>query len=449
MTNIQRIREFCNNTHGNIAIIFALSSVIILIAVAVATSTVRLHNQKTKLDAAADAAVLSALIAASEALAKNEANEDYVAIGKSVGESSFALHIADIQDIAEVTPEITFDLSANRTLSGKLTYRTTGETILSSFLGRDEVGLSNTVRAVREVSKFSRVNFLVDNSMSMGVADTFNQQRLEGEFGGCAVACHMRLRSHHEDTYLIAKQLNIRMRIDTVKDAITQILEDLEAKSENDEQFEIAIYTFSNSVEEVLAPTTNLALAKFSVQDIDLARTIGQGGTNMQHSLRELAEILPQSGLGVSEKSRQSYVVALTDGIENSIEHVIRNANQGTFAQIIDPEFEIYQPSVLFPDVDRIQGVNPESCQDLKLDGHIVGFINPTYLIPNLNNVNNRSRERFEYIRDTLIPKVPGNSEACASRTELSFSAQTEADVARASEELFEQLFSQDIRLAD
>ena len=77
MTFAQKIRNFQNNTHGSIAITFAISSVAILIAIADATNATQLHSQKTKLGAATDAAVLAAVVAASEVLAED--NERYLA----------------------------------------------------------------------------------------------------------------------------------------------------------------------------------------------------------------------------------------------------------------------------------------------------------------------------------------------------------------------------------
>jgi len=44
MTFAQKIRNFQNNTQGNIAITFAISSVAILIAIA--TNATQLHSQK-------------------------------------------------------------------------------------------------------------------------------------------------------------------------------------------------------------------------------------------------------------------------------------------------------------------------------------------------------------------------------------------------------------------
>ena len=448
MAFVQKIRNFKNNTQGNVAIIFAISSVAILIAVAVAINITQLHSQKTKLGAAADAAVIAAVVAASEVLAADNTNADYRDVGIEAGKKSFALHIEDIKNISDVVPELTLNVTELGDLKGELTYRTTGETFLSGIIGKDKVDISDTVTAKKSIFKFSRINFLVDNSMSMGIGADSENQDLLFEATGCAIACHYRLSPSHQNTVEIARSLDIRLRMDTVKDALKQIVNGLNEKKESNQQFQVAIYTFSNSLETHLEPTTDFGKILSSIDDIEITNGQNQGGTNLSHSLDDLAVLLPASSTGQSQNKRQSYLIALTDGVENSVINATLGGSE-FITQAIDPNFQTFQPSQFFPGHDHIQGMSPNDCDVFKSKNHTLAFINPTYLIPDTSATANGDRVKLDFIQDVLLDKIPSNSQACASSPSLSFSAETEAAVEQASEDLFNELFSQGARLTD
>ena len=76
-----------------------------------------------------------------------------------------------------------------------------------------------------------------------------------------------------------------------------------------------------------------------------------------------------------------SYVIALTDGVENS---VINFNNPGAVfaSQAVDPNFSLFAPTQKIGPRDDIQGFNPESCDNIKNDNHTFAFVNPTSLVP-------------------------------------------------------------------
>ena len=439
--------KFWHNNQGNIAIMFALLSVLILTVVAVSVSTVQLHSQKSKLKSAADAAILAGMVVASDVLTEDNSTQKFDAVGVATAEESFALHIADIHGLSDVELDITYNFLRGRELRGNLTYKATGQTFLSSFIGRDKVIISDKVTAEKRLGFFARVNFLVDVSMSMGIgADMANQERLF-EATGCAIACHYRLHEDAQDTLLAARSLDIRLRLDTVKDAIRQIIKSLQEKKDGPRQIEVAIYTFSNSLEEHLAPTINLSTALSSIDDIEITSSDNQGGTNLHHSLEVLSVLLPRSNDGRTRNRRRSYVIVLTDGVENSVTQA-RPGSSDLINQFVDPNFTIQQPSQFFPQHDNIQGLNTDSCESIKRQDHTLALINPVYLIPNTSNIKGHSRDKIDYIK-TLLDDIPANSEACASTPRFFFSADTEADVEQASRDLFEEVFSQSVFLTE
>ena len=96
-------------------------------------------------------------------------------------------------------------------------------------------------------------------------ADLENQTKLKNETG-CSFACHYRLGSSFTNTIDVARSLGLNLRIDTVKDALTKMVSELNANKGNNKEFQIAIYTFSNSLVEHLPPTTNFNTVLASIE---------------------------------------------------------------------------------------------------------------------------------------------------------------------------------------
>jgi len=433
--------SYWEDEHGNFSILFGIVLFVILLAGSLALNTQQLHDKKQRLNAAADTAVLAAVKAVSDEIALIETG-NWRKVGQDIGFSLFEENIQQITGIGDVKFDLQLDVAAgNRNVIGKLIYSTSASTFLSAIMGRDDVTISDEAEAQKTLFKFARINFMIDVSGSMGIgADDANQSRLANETG-CAIACHG--NQNHPNTLLPAREQNIRLRIDTVKDAITQmvtLLEESGAKLE----FEIGLYTFSNSVIEHLAPTTNFTHVKNAIHDIELSGEPSQGGTNIQYSLEQLSDIISAGGDGKRARSRESFVVVLTDGVENSYRTYFPAP---AAASDRDPNFTVFSPFVTIGNQVN-QGFNPESCDTIKRQNHTLAFLNPTYLIPIQGDIKPSQADKFNFIENTLIADIIENSQFCSSRTGYAFSAETEAEVERAAFDLFDDLLGKSVRLS-
>jgi len=416
-----KLRSYWKDEEGNFAILSAVALLLILLAAGLAINALQLHDRKQELNAAADAAVLAAVKAVSDEISVIETT-DWRKIGNDIGTKLFEENIRKIEGIGDVKYDIQLNTGVrNRDVTGKLTYSVPSETFLSAIMGRDNVTISNSAEAQKTLFKFARINFMIDVSSSMGIgADNANQLRLKNE-NGCAFACHG--RANQANTVVFAREQGIRLRIDTIKDALTQVVSILE-KTGARREFEIGLYTFSNSVVEQLSPTTNLAAVKNSIRDIEISGETLQGGTNVQFSLNQLSGMISAGGDGKRANSRQSNI---PDG---------RDPNFMNF-----PPFETHG-------VQTIQSFDPDSCDIVKRQNHTLAFLNPAYLIPNLSGLLQGTRDKFTFIQNTLIPDITENSQFCSTNPAFAFSAQTEAEVEQAAIELFNDLLGESVRLS-
>ena len=181
------------------------------------------------------------------------------------------------------------------------------------IFGRKEVELSNRVSANSAIANYIDVHLLIDASASMGIGATLeDQETLVQTTGGCALACH-----HDETSWAKARQSRAKLRIDYVRDAVRQFIRNLEEQGKSKNRVRISIHLFQNDIRQIFATSSDLEEAYAAAEKIDLLSYPGVG-SNSAYSLKQLSQKLQSGGDGSRKDNRKSYVVLLSDGIENS-----------------------------------------------------------------------------------------------------------------------------------
>jgi Flp pilus assembly protein TadG len=315
-----RASRFRNDQRGSMAVTFALSLIPISLAVGAAVDYSFANGAKSKLDAVADAAALSAVTK--------------MAMGMSVGQAKqTALDM--FNSMATGIPRVTIykvkatvdDTTSGRTAS--VSYTATTPTAVMGLMSIKELKIAGTSSVAGAKPLYMDFYLLLDNTPSMGVgATTADINTLVANTSDkCAFACHD-LSSTPNDYYGLAKKLGVQMRIDVVRQATQKLMDTATATQVVSSQFRTAIYTFGTSctslgLATIASLTSSLSSAKDAAANIDLMTIPYQGYnsdqcTNSDGTLAALDALISTPGDGVKSTEPQKIVFFVTDGVADA-----------------------------------------------------------------------------------------------------------------------------------
>lgn len=315
-------KQFSSDDRGNLAIMFGFLLTVLLLVAAIATDYGVAVNRKKLMDAAVDIALLTGTKAAGEARALGK--EDWAAIGAKTARTAFTANLPPQTNFTSLTFEPNFALDKNEVF-GTATYTGKSRAALMSVFGTDSVPFNGLAKARVAAGNFVDINFVVDNSMSMGLgAELADQTKMydatiatDPWAAGCALACHYQ-KDQRALTSAGARAIGAKLRIDVVREAVVAAIADIQKTHPATDQVRIGIHTFSNDLKTLKSPTANLAEALTAAKAIDLDSSTNGGGTLLSYALYSLNANLKRGGDGTTAINRKSFVVLLTDGLENS-----------------------------------------------------------------------------------------------------------------------------------
>lgn len=310
-------RKMLAAREGTVAMTFALSIIPVFGVVGAAVDYGSAALARSKLDAAADAAALSAVD--KTAMAKN--NQDARATALDVFKA----------DASTVTTVRITKTSAKLTASGHvrtavLSYTATVPTAFLGLIGINRITIGGSATAVSAAPTYMDFYLLLDNSPSMGLGATTSDiaTMVANTPDQCAFACHD-LSAAPNDYYSLAKKLGVQMRIDVMREATQQLMDTATNTETTSGQFRMAIYTFgASAAARGLTPiqgiTSNLSKAKLSAGAIDLMTVPYQNyaddtDTDFGDVLTDLGSSMPNPGDGSSSSSRLEYLFFVSDGV--------------------------------------------------------------------------------------------------------------------------------------
>lgn len=428
------INAFWKDSKASVAITSAILISVIVILVGAIADFGYAYNFKRQVQAALDAALLSA---ASEARAMIEegAAGDAAALMESRAEAFFK---ARLDSEAQFTySNLAFEAdSAGNSLSIKGTVDISYDYFLLPLANIDSMEVTVSSGANVSLPNFLAIDFLVDGSGSMGIGATFADQDKIHKKIGCAIACHTKSNS----AYAKAQASGGVMRIDVVRNAIAASVDIIEDAVDDEERVALGVHVFSTGpIQTIQASTAADAddWSKFRTtvsKDVQLAKQ--WTGTNVAYAVSQLSGALPNSGGGLAETDRKRYVIILSDFVENS------QSCTNSQCWFVDPNMTWTTPLKKFANHERIQPPALGICNALKTKGITVYVINTTYLIPWGHPVSSHDTGRFKYIEDSVLPVLNDRLVDCAGDASHVINATSVAEIEAAIESVVRSTIS-------
>ena len=423
--HLRPLRRFLQDRSGNIAIIFGLALLPIVVAIGCAVDYSRANQIRAKLLSAADAASVGAIA---------KASPGFIAAGSMTSDGPIPAGIADAQSIFNgnvfnqngftidsVTPNVT---KSGGVLTSTVQFAADVPTMFLSVIGRNKVTVTGSSTATANMPLYIDFYLLLDNSPSMGVgatptdvaalvkATTGNSFKPNDQ---CAFACHD--YNDPNNYYNLAKSLGVTTRIDVLRSATQQLMDTASATQTYSNQFRMAIYDFGASsatygLRSLFNLSSSLASAKSAAGNIDLMGVYGNNDsytadkdTQFTSILGQIGSAIPNPGDGTSSAPLK-YLFFVSDGVadEPNTGSTMCNASPGSYP--------VYTPS------NRCQSpINPALCEVIKKRNIKIAVLYTTYLQLPTNNWYMTWIDQFNAGPFGPSPnsKIAQNMQACAS----------------------------------
>jgi Flp pilus assembly protein TadG len=339
---------------GNVATIFAVASVPLIVATGFGLDYMRVVNARDKLQRSIDQA---ALVVAKNMALKTDAELTALAsawIAASYGDSNYALKgIAITRSDDEVTVNAT--VAVPTTFSGLIGIDTLSARLASTATGSNEV--------------FMNVYLLLDNSASMGLAATSTAQTQMSNAAGCVFACHDKEYDSkgkvatytykgvkYQTTYDVSQAIGATLRRDVMNNAAKKVISMIDAADPEHKRIKVGVYYLNTglSTAQDLTYTTSAATAALSGTQSQL----GVDGTYFDTALSAMTTKVGKAGAGQSESDPVKLVLMVSDGVQSVRSWVLTSS---TTQRKVGP-------------------FNPDYCKTIKSNGATFGVLYTEYL---------------------------------------------------------------------
>jgi Flp pilus assembly protein TadG len=338
-------RNFLRDRRANVAMIFGLSVIPLVFTIGMTIDYADAERIQSKLNAAADSAALAAVTPAM--MKQTDAQAQTAAINMFKAQMSGMPTL--VWNDSDLTVTIGHVNGANSPRTATVSYAAQSTNFFAGILGRPTINVAGTSAAKSAYNPNMNFYVLVDTSPSMAVAATTDgikllQDNTLGQWGakkGCAFACHeINPRADNlgnpgganQDDYALARQLNVKLRIDNVQAAVQNLATTADQmQSTNRATYNMAIYSFDANFNTITTMTTPSSAAS-AANNIQLLE-IYQGGyltknspfnpnendTYSQVAFSKINQIMPNPGGGTTaaNDTPKEFLFIITDGVEN------------------------------------------------------------------------------------------------------------------------------------
>ncbi len=340
-------RVFWRNERGASAMIFALFLPVLMLLIGGAIDFSRLLQLRMELQDACDSASIGAVGVNSTAFQTGitMSGNGPIAAGSTQAQAIFNSNMPSNVDLSGTT--FTANVSKTNTvitavIGVKSSYKSTILGLFVPALANIPINLTSTSSST--VPPYINFYLLLDNTPSMGLgatsADIINMQNatnlsIYGSDANCAFACHeldMPQSGKGEDFYDLARDNNITLRIDVVRQATQNLMTTATNTETLPKQFGMAIYDFGVSAStinataptayKVSALTTSLTTSASDAGTIDLMTVPAQNYNNDEQTnsttvLANMNTIIPTNGSGMTAASPEEVLFMVTDGVND------------------------------------------------------------------------------------------------------------------------------------
>jgi Flp pilus assembly protein TadG len=420
--------RFRRNEGGTMALFVALAAIPIIFSVGAGVDYSTANMAKTKLQAVADAAALSAV--------DHTEITDTSTNAQTVATNVFNAEATNLKNVTLGNVSVTVTDSATGRTS-VVSYTATKTNTFMGLLGITNTAISGTATAQAGLSVNINFYLLLDNSPSMNIAATSSGIQTmvnhTSAQGGCAFACHESNPSadnlgnpNGEDNYTLAQNLGVVTRMQNLATA-TQSLMTTAAATEgsNTSQYQMAIYTFANSgLSTIQSLTSNMTTAQASAGNINVLEVYSNNwltktnqnndaDTNFETAMSAINTIMPNPGLGTPTSTPQEVLFIVSDGVDDEVNTSCSQTQDGSRCQA---------------------PFDTTWCTTIKNRGIQIAVLYTAYLPLTTNSWYNSWIAPFQN-------KIASNMESCAS-TGMFFQVTTDGDITAAMQALFGQAIS-------
>lgn len=316
---------------GGVAVAFALLTIPLILAAAVAVDYSRLLQLRTRMNDAADAA---ALVAVSPTIIDPTLTDS--------GQQSKSTAAAHAVFYARVPAGVAItDFTVALTRSGAAYTAEVGYTAVTDNL------FGSLLRSTSQISgkaastyaaTYIDIHVLVDVSQSMGLgADPTTQAAMAGDsrVGSCAFACHG--NPGGSDMVTAAHTYGYKLRIDVVKDALTRVIADTRtAAAATKATIRVALYSFDTQFRTLAPLTTDYDGLTTAAGALDITRW--GAGSSPRWALSQLSQQIGTTGNGVTASTPLTFVMFMSDGVANPTDN--KSTGEWTYTSTASPAYD-------------------------------------------------------------------------------------------------------------
>lgn len=447
---------------GGIGILFGLSLIPIIGLVGLGVDYGIAVTNRARLDRAADAAALAAVVTAKAYVAANASRSDVLtsatAAGATRAVNTFNVNAGKVPltTVTLQTPDVTI---SGPTITAKITYTATIQNSFAKFFRVPTTAVGNTVSASVDLPSYLDFYLMVDVSGSMGLPTTTdlmaklardNTDKKDDYKQGCQFACHF--PGYNGWSQAAGK---IQLRSDAVNTAVCNLLQRAAAPLVPN-QYRVGIYPFINQLATLAALTgtiSSLSTAAQCSQSWPMAFTnlldtgstqlytnndpstgTGSGGTHFEVSMPQMKSTISVYGDGSGASQPKPYVFLITDGMQNG-QHFFTSVS-GKYTYPGNPsKFSGYGNA--WWDGSQPSQIDPSTCSALKAAGATISVLYIPY--NQISFVNNSGGIAWENNRvNGFSPTLATPLQSCAS-TGFFYTANSPTDINNALSAMFDQ----------
>ncbi|MFH6785877.1 MULTISPECIES: pilus assembly protein TadG-related protein [Methylobacterium] len=401
--------SFVKARDGSINVLFGLSLIPIVGLIGLGVDYGMTVTNRARLDRAADAAAMAAIVTAKAYIAAHSGETNVAAAAKKAGETqatnTFNVNAGSVplSTVSLTAPTVTIN---GQTISSSISYTATIQNSFSKLFMVATSTVANTITASVDLPSYFDFYLMVDVSGSMGLPATTDGMAnlaksntdMVGDYKqGCQFACHFK-RDGHTSTDFIGWTLaagKIQLRSDAVNNAVCDVLKRASFPTVPN-QYRVGIYPFINQLATLASLTSDMNSLKTSAQCsatwplaftnlLDTGATqlytsgdpttgTGSGGTHFETAFPQMKGIVGANGFGdgSSATNRRPFVFLVTDGMQNG-QHFYTMSN-GKYAYPGWPsKFKGYANANW--DGSQPSAIDPKTCDALKAAGATISIL--------------------------------------------------------------------------
>lgn len=444
-------RRFGRNASGATVVVFAFCLIPVIGLIGLGVDYMQGLSYKRRLDAAADSASLAAIAGAQAYYTANQAtlsepalSNGAVSAGEEQGRRAFAANAGSavgalaVTASVAVTPPTRIDGATNqangaRQFSATTRYSGAMPTHFGQLFGTGTLALSASSSSSVTIGSYLDFYLALDVSGSMGLPTSATDQATlaahntdNTTFGfnypnGCVFACHF----PGYKGYDIARQYHVKLRVDSVASAVTNLIKTANTTRTLPDQFRIGLYPFIVNVMQAAAISKDFTAAQAAADTLGgtyldtgnsnpATQAMGSGGTHFENLLAPFQTYITRIGDGSTSLKAKPFLFIITDGLDNNQTYDGRYWSAGGS----DPR----EPT----------NIDVPTCNKLKNSGVTISIL----YIPYLKIASPVAQEDFT--ANTITPYLYHDLSNCASKGFIA-RADTDDDITKAVQAMFTQ----------